>query len=29
MHGKLEKYNKRGKVFGELDPNTGKQTTPK
>lgn len=28
-NGKLEDYNRRGKVFGEFDPNTGKQTTPK
>ncbi len=28
QHGKLEKYNKRGKHLGEYDPNTGDQTKP-
>lgn len=28
QHGKVEKYNKRGKHLGEFDPNTGKQTKP-
>ena len=28
QHGKLEKYNKRGKHLGEFDPNTGEQTKP-
>lgn len=27
-HGRLEKYNKRGKHLGEFDPNTGQQTKP-
>ena len=28
QHGKVEKYNKRGKHLGEFDPNTGEQTKP-
>lgn len=26
LHGKVEKYNKKGKHLGEFDPNTGEQT---
>ena len=29
MHGRLEKYNKRGKHQGEFDPKTGRQTKPR
>jgi hypothetical protein len=28
QHGKVEKYNKKGKHQGEYDPNTGEQTKP-
>jgi hypothetical protein len=28
QHGRVEKYNKRGKHLGEFDPNTGEQTKP-
>ena len=28
QHGKIEKYNKRGKHTGEYDPKTGQQTKP-
>jgi len=28
QHGRVEKYNKRGKHQGEYDPNSGKQTKP-
>ncbi|NEP13916.1 MAG: colicin E3 [Symploca sp. SIO2C1] len=26
LHGKVEKYSKKGKHLGEFDPDTGKQT---
>lgn len=29
QHGRVEKYNKRGKHQGEFDPDTGQQTKPK
>jgi hypothetical protein len=28
QHGRLEKYNKRGRHLGEFDPDTGLQTKP-
>jgi len=28
QHGRVEKYNKRGKHLGEFDPDTGKETKP-
>jgi RHS repeat-associated protein len=28
QHGRVEKYNKRGKHLGEFDPDTGEQTKP-
>ncbi len=28
LHGRVEKYDKRGNHLGEFDPNTGEQTKP-